>query len=582
MDPRRRTAMAIAVALFVLTVSDRCSAQAWSPPIIPEDELRKVGFATGVDHLIEYLVSGFPVDFVPVIESRTIDSLALNRGRYYRFTIAALGRRGDQRAIEPLRRILAGNLPAPMQADLDMLMASRPQFPTWEEWDQSESLEKDVLKVEAAIALHRLTGESPEQTLVRILKHWAHELSGMPVQMELRYPYWDLFLIAYESLLEINVSAAVEVSLSLLNENDRQVRERAASELRVITQQLFGPYDDSPAAAMDTEAEQWAPWWATHGDDVLDRIRTKGSVPFTHPKPSDPVSVRDYVWWSITSTWNSDVPPPVDTNPGRIWLKAHAKDHAKELRAIALDPLERSLIREAALESLPDRTSKQMRDALFSILRETATTLDARLQSQALELVQEYFSEKYGEALDICLGNESCAPAAANYLCATGGREILTAKLAALDPKIRDIALNELLYHPTFGAMEMALAGDNPKFAARSVHEARHPSILAGLSPTAIERLAVWKNDAWCQYWILRERPRSELRLADLTVAMDAQRGVDPPAAAVFARVYTRNSDQRALDGFVRCVDAYRASRGRTPPLTELGFSFLKENPGPN
>lgn len=581
MNPRRRIAMAIAAALFVLALPGPCPAQ-WPPPILPEDELRKAGLATDIDHLIEYLVSGFPVDFIPVSEIGSRDSLALYRGRYYRFAVNAAGRSGDQRAVEPLRRILAANLPSIMQADLDMLVASRPQSPTWADWDRFESLEKDVLKAEAAIALHLLTGESPEQILTATLRYWSHDIAEMPDAMDLRYLHWELFGLAYDSLLETNVSAAVEVLLSLLDETDPQVRARAADELRVITQQHFGPYHDSPAAAMDTEAVQWAPWWAEHGDEVLDRIRTNGSVPFDHPEPPDPVSVRDYVWWSITSTWNSDVPPPVDNNPGRIWLKAHAKKHTTELRAIALNRLERYLIRGTALKYLADHNPARTNDVLLGILEETTTYSDSYLQSEAIGLVKEHFPKILDDALKICLGNPSCAPAAANYLSATGGREILTSKLATLDPKVRDIALNELLYRPTFGAMETALAGDDPRFAARAVHEARHPSILAGLSPAAIERLAVWRNDAWCQYWILRERPQSELRIADLTVAMNAQRGVNPPAAAVFARVYTRTSDQRALDEFVRCVDAYRVSRGRTQSLKELGYSFLNQNPGLN
>lgn len=582
MNPRRRAAMAIAGALFVLSVSGQGSAQAWPPPILPEDELRKVGLASDADHLIEYLVSCFPVDFIPVFETGSRDSLTLYRGRYYRFAVAAAGRSGDHRAVEPLRRILAAKLPAIMQADLDMLVASRPQSPTWEEWERLESLEKDVLKAEAAVALHRLTGESPEQTLATTLRYWSHDIAGMPELMELRYLHWDLFGRAYDSLLETNVSAAVEVLLSLLKESDPQVRARGADELRVITQQHLGPYHDSPAAAMDTEAKKWATWRAEHGDEALDRIRIHGSVPSGAPEPPDPVSVRDYVWWSITSTWNSDVPPPVDNNPGRIWLDAHAKKHTKELRAIALNPLERSLIRGSALEYLAETDPDRASDDLLSILRETTTYGDSRLQSDAIDLLHEHFPKKLDNALNICLGNESCAPAATNYLCVHGGREILTSGLAALDPAIRDIALNELLYHPTFGAMEMALAGDNPKFAARAVHEARYPSILAGLSPAAIERLGIWRNDAWCQYWILRERPRSELRTEDLNAAMNAQRGVDPPAAAVFAHVYARTADELALDEFVRCVDAYRASRGRTQSLVEIGYEFLKQNPSLN
>lgn len=568
----RLTGPVILAAVWLSTSGYALSPPA--PPPLPEDELDNAQLPRDVDHLIDYLERGIPIDHVfPARSLVGTPSRSLLRLYYLPFVIPALANLNDPRALDVLRRVQAGELPDVVNADLDLGVAARTQYPSWEEWDIVRALERDRLRMEATVAITRLTGEKSDGLFRQLLMDWASKSAAEKDNPEIRRAIIGSLFGICDSLLYADVVMGIETLLLLVESSDPELQWAAAGYLYRLTSQEFGPYYDTPFSATSHEAQKWRDWWSKQRPAATDlrsfvRAASQSRVVF------QPTTLRDYLVEIVDHAMTEWEPGhhPED------WMKAYAPKHFDELNDIAQDPQERLSIRAEALEYIVQFHPKASFKAILSALYDPAVAQSTSLHDKAVELLYRHHPNEFDETIITCI-DEDCPSAtmAIQHLWIKGGRYTLAAKLSNLDPSLRKYALDKLLYDsgPPEEALELALAGDNPEFAARAVKAARHPAIKALLTPKGLAHLERWEQDPWCRYWLLVRTPKSDTPQDYYTAAMNAQQDEVPPAGAVYAFIAHRTGDAQAVEGFIRCVETYRASRGRPQPLADLGYRFI-------
>lgn len=546
-------------------------------PPTPEEELDKALLARDADSLIGYLARGLPVDYVPPTLSKNEPNahrVGWRRFYYFRHVVPALANLNDIRALDALRRVQSGELPDVVLADLDLWIAARTQFPSREEWDTLHDLERARLEMEASIAITRLAGDDSSDRINRLLKEWSANHMAIEKNEELKREILGFLRDSCGRLLDNRVELGIEALLDLVESPDPDIRYMAFVTLYRLTGQSFGPFFDTPSSAAKQDADKWRAWWSIHREIVMSGQRTLNQIARETREPA-PETLRDYLVQLIDNGMAEWLPGkgPED------WLDAYAPKHPEELRKIVANVDERLHVRAHALEYLvQSQSAKKSYDAILEALQDRVVNEALPLHSTAFKLLQKHHPDKYSDTFERCINEDwPSAPAAIEDFAINGGRHILAANLSALKPELRTYTLDKLLWGsgPPEEALELALAGDNPEFAARAVKAARHPAIKALLSPEGLAHAERWERDPWCRYWLLVRTPRSEVPKGEYAVAMDMQHDEASPAAAVYAFVMHRTGESKAVKGFIRCVEAYRADRGRPKPLEELGYRFF-------
>jgi len=556
----------IALIVSAVLASSLSNGTTIIAPPVPEEMLDHVGFKRDLQSLISYLEHGFPPEFIPLETAPfRVSPFMLYRFHFYAFAIDALKNFGDPQAVPVLHQIQSGDFPSVMLADLDVHVASNDEILLWEEWDMHVEIERNRLALQAAIAIHSLSGESPLPFMESLLAKRTPASLNVIKNERLQRRSFDQFAEIFRNLTRYGSLTGIDALISLLDSPTASIRLSAAQILRLWTREWFGPYPDSPLHTNTRDVEAWKNWWtaqrptaATNGFfiDSMQRRMPEG------------VTLYDHLWISVEGSWSEG-----SGDRSREWLEEHSRNHLDELRAIATNTSERLRLREQALFYLIQPHKRSLYKLLIRCLRDTSVAIENPLYGTALRLIHHHYKNHYIDVLKKCIDEEwPAAPHAVAGLAEDSkGREYLWAKLPTMPDNLRLQFVNEQLsvMPPALAIVELALAGDDPQAAARALRAARYPQIAPNLSIRAQEHIQKWEKNSWCGLYLIT--PDVGFAPEDYKIAVAAQQP-GPPAAAVFAITMIRVGGAKATKDFIRAVEDYRVSRGRTDTLAELGF----------
>jgi len=384
--------------------------------------------------------------------------------------------------------------------------------------------------------------------------------------------------------------AGIDAFIAYFDASQDRVHDPIVSQLQQWTGQTFGPaYDDSPRVK-SIEIGKWKSWWAANRTTFQPNVANmQQSIPFLTPYPA-PTTLRDRVWHAQNATMDYD-----NRYFGRqsiAWLEENGHRNLRELRKVVEDEDERLSIRGEALTWYVKFTKKPSYKMLLGYATRPKTNYYDALSQTAMQLIRERFPERSDEALrDIIASQSGAAENAAIWLAQTPDGIAYLQSIhfgdsgAAQYQAVQQLARNGPPHLPT---IESGLLSNNAGTAAYAAIAMERTGVEKELSMDATAALARWRTDPAFLFRVLTSRPENSTNFADFDRLLAAATDTGPHTAVTLLRTeewlrqlarHNPNLSQNLgevrriqitlLENWLRCVEAFRASRGRTMALPE-------------
>ncbi len=574
------------VLLAALVVSRDSVARSVPADIPPEKSLSAAGLSIDEASLIRYLEQGIPPGYFPVQESRDNIPFVTRRWGYYGLMATVLAKMGSQAAIPVLEQLQAGALPPILDSDLDLCAAALSRYMetvTWEEWDTARERLHDGLRLSSARALSRITGTSSVPFELSMLEKWTPAfLNASESGNDIQQFYYGLC----KSLTMQGSPAGIDTFIATFDSPQDRINDPIVSLLQQWTGQTFGPeYDDSPRVKA-VEIGKWKSWWAANRATFQPNVANmQQSIPFLTPYPA-PTSLRDRVWHAENASMDYD-----NRYFGRqsiAWLEENGHREVRKLLAIVEDEDERLTVRGEALMWYV----KFAKNPSYKMLLGYATAPDPgyfdMLANNAMKLIGEHFPEKSNDALkQIAASGSNAAENAATLLSRTpeGIAFLQSMEFDGANGVLYQLSQQLARSGPAqLPSIEAGLLSGDAGTASYAAIAAERTGVENQLSPEAKTALAQWEADPEFLFRVLQHRPEQSTTIRDFDRLLESTTDTGPKTAVTLLRAgewfrqlqphipnltQTPGEDRRIelalLEQWLRCVEAFRASRGRAP-----------------
>lgn len=561
--------------LFILSVAVLCflpleKADA-STKTSPERELSEHNLKTDEASLLAYLDSGLP----------EVPSLSFDRRWVtYRWVVMMLGEISNEESVLPLIRFIETEPSGKLEQDLLLSVASGLD---WKRWDFQCAQALAQIRGDAAFALAKIGDARALPVLTAYLERLAvtveADMASEHPDSSILSPYG----VVCKAITALGSKAGIDALVDSLGRFTEPSPEKVVYNLRICSGQIFGPEVFQPSHLWPAIFAEWRAWWQENRASFeIDRERVLHLKKPELPRP-EPISLREHVVAAETRSFDYE-----GTGYGKRsaeWLEASGDAHVDELAAILEDRNEDGLVRREAMKwyvasNKPGGNGESKQTALNLLIRYAIgeDTYSAQgydrmlLQGEALNLIAKHYPEALDGVAKRCVVSKDYRSSNAVHLLmkSEGNHRFIAEKYDSLKGEGRRQALHALLQlSEPIGrsAYITALNSADPYEAVYGARGVAKFGLEADMPDESLAALSRWRTDPTFRILIIEDLKfeSDEDRVAAVLALLSEVNAADAAAASVYRRAWhllPPESRGIAMEGLLRCVAAYKESRG--------------------